>query len=334
MPFLTSDAFDIFQSQQVDLEPVLYSIALHSMTTLHFELHALARHKPHLPYVAKFYQPLEAIANKTQIQPLETVSFLYVMDYHPRNLRIERTPLEQLTVRTGSGALVHASYLHPDETVNSLRVMERLMEELPNLPAFEVSELHSTQDIILLALTPYEWVFKVVPAFSVQVPNSKIPQYLVPDGHGYWRHFNPRPNIALMANINKRHEGKFAEMLRLLHYWNNNYNLRTRFDPYHLDVILANAYQDAPAIVITQAALQRAFRVLSDGVMQNTTDVGGTRVDTYLDQFVRSELRDVTRRMSDLAGQATMTERSNNHPAALKTWGEIFPDFPTYGLDD
>ena len=101
--------------------------------------------------------------------------------------------------------------LNEDKSLNSTRLLNKFKNALINISHYESANIHRRQQAITLKLSSYEWNFDLVPCFHT---TSGV--YLIPNGKGGWMKTNPEKDQELVTSINKKHNGNFLELVRLV----------------------------------------------------------------------------------------------------------------------
>ena len=129
--------------------------------------------------------------------------------------------------------------LNEDKSLNSTKLLNKFKSALTNISHYENADIHRKQQAITLKLSSYKWNFDLVPCFHT---TSGV--YLIPNGNGGWMKTNPEKDQELVTSINKKHNGNFLELVRLVKYWNSKaFDRKANIKPsYLLEVMLANYY--------------------------------------------------------------------------------------------
>ena len=101
-----------------------------------------------------------------------------------------------------------------DGTLNSIKVVNKIVSSLNKIEQYKKSEKHRRQEAATLNLTSYDWSFDIVPCFYTDTG-----YYLIPDGNGFWKASDPRIDQERVNNLNTKHDKYLLQLIRTSKYW-------------------------------------------------------------------------------------------------------------------
>lgn len=149
--------------------------------------------------------------------------------------------------------------------------------------------------------------------------------YAMPSGDGGWVMIDPEAQDRWHAKRCEEASENLLPIIKLARRWNQVH--RNRFQPYHLEVVVANTFDSVGTI--RQEALAKLFTWAQDYIRVRDPAGHCGRLDYYLSQgqlrAIRSRLTDAARR----AGEALTAETVGDHATAKRLWRvELGDDFP------
>lgn len=103
-----------------------------------------------------------------------------------------------------------------DGSLNSIKVVNKIVLSLNNIEQYKKSEKHRRQEAATLNLSSYNWTFDIVPCFYTDTG-----YYLIPDGNGFWKASDPRIDQERVNNLNTKHDKYLLQLIRISKYWKN-----------------------------------------------------------------------------------------------------------------
>src|SRR5204863_82682 len=80
----------------------------------------------------------------------------------------------------------------------------------------------------------------VVPAVFDQMVNGR-PQYLIPDGEGWWMPTSPERHNLYISSANERSFGKQKRVAQLIKFWRLCSSTRFALSSFHIEMLLASS---------------------------------------------------------------------------------------------
>ena len=197
----------------------------------------------HLYFCKNFNLHFGSFSRRTKVRPIDDIDIMIGLNGHLlywyeniddyKNCSIH---LKQDVQDSG----LWKDCLNEDKSLNSTKLLNKFKSALTNISHYENADIHRKQQAITLKLSSYEWNFDLVPCFYT---TSGV--YLIPNGKGGWMKTNPEKDQELVTSINKKHNGNFLELVRLVKYWNSKaFDKKANLESsYLLEVMLANYYR-------------------------------------------------------------------------------------------
>lgn len=175
-----------------------------------------------------------------------------------------------------------------------------------------------------------EFRLDVVPAFSFDTGAYEIPDTY----RKQWIHTDPVGFAERMTQINKKMDGSFKPLVKMVKAWNREVGKPLK--GFHLECILHDRYKGYTQSYTYDSMLCLLFEALPGYLSQQCHDpITGDRVDGYLgaDTLGSDRRKAITKaeKAARLAREAFNDE--NNYPSvAIEEWKELLGEFfPAYG---
>lgn len=165
---------------------------------------------------------------------------------------------------------------------------------------------------------------EAVPAFTLG------DDYEIPDGpRNQWIKTNPKVHEEKALEAQKRYDGEWKGIVRMLKYWNNHNGKPIK--PSFLLEVMALDCLHAPYAGNFPDEFQALFATLADRIFENWPDPAGLGPDISQDMTtaLRSNAKVAFQSASRAAGHAKHLTRSGKNGDALQAWRTLFgPKFP------
>ncbi|WP_231862884.1 hypothetical protein [Alicyclobacillus mali (ex Roth et al. 2021)] len=219
-----------------------------------------------------------------------------------------------------------------DGVLNSRRVLNLLKAFLSEVPQYDNSEIHRSQEAVTLHLSSYDWNFDIVPAFITKPRVDGRTYYVIPDGRGAWKFTDPRIDAKRATDTNQRHDGRVLGLIRLLKYWNRRCAVPA-ISSYLLENMAISFFEKKRVIGSVGEALRDLFTFISTAVYSPCPDPKGIQGNlNNLDDDVRDKVHSAAASASKQATAALYAEAKGDHEIAIEAWKRIFgSEFPGYG---
>lgn len=216
--------------------------------------------------------------------------------------------------------------LNEDKSLNSTKLLNKFKSALTNISHYENADIHRKQQAITLKLSSYKWNFDLVPCFHT---TSGV--YLIPNGNGGWMKTNPEKDQELVTSINKKHNGNFLELVRLVKYWNSKaFDRKANIKPsYLLEVMLANYYSSREDLYDIEFEFEQSLNYLRTGIWNIVNDP--KNIEGNLNHLSYEEKINLTSRINnDLKNIEDAKKVSAEQ--SFEYWKKVLGnEFPNYG---
>lgn len=225
----------------------------------------------HLYFCKNFNLHFGSFSRRTKVRPIDDIDIMIGLNGHLlywyENIYDYKNCLIYLKPDVQTSGL-WKDYLNEDDSLNSTKLLNKFKNALVNISHYESANIHRRQQAITLKLSSYEWNFDLVPCFHT---TSGV--YLIPNGKGGWMKTNPEKDQELVTSINKKHNGNFLELVRLVKYWNSKaFDRKANIESsYLLEVMLANYYSSRESLSNIEYEFEQSLNYLRDNI-RNTVD--------------------------------------------------------------
>lgn len=333
MPYTVGGAFTSFRSTTVDLNPDQTRNARTSRDYLIKQIRTLAGSDSAFPRLCGEPIHYGSFARRTKIRPLDDIDFLVVLDPRETEERHQGNGKSWLKITDPSAPL--AAFPDDHGYVSSVKVLNRMRDELQGLPVYRKAIVVRNQQAVVLNLTSYDWSFDIVPAVPVVGYLGTVLHYLIPNGTGDWMRTDSRKDQAWVTQINQRHNNLFLPLVRVLKHWNvNGAPTKPRLQSYYFEALAARVFDGAPLIQSLPEGAARFFSTAGSYVVQTCPDPKGLgpALDAGVPWEIKEKVRTALGEASERAGYAQMYERQSDNEKAIYWWGRVFgSSFPSYG---
>lgn len=225
----------------------------------------------HLYFCKNFNLHFGSFSRRTKVRPIDDIDIMIGLNGHLlywyENIYDYKNCLIYLKPDVQTSGL-WKDCLNEDDSLNSTKLLDKFKNALVNISHYESANIHRRQQAITLKLSSYEWNFDLVPCFHT---TSGV--YLIPNGKGGWMKTNPEKDQELVTSINKKHNGNFLELVRLVKYWNSKaFDRKANIESsYLLEVMLANYYSSRESLSNIEYEFEQSLNYLRDNI-RNTVD--------------------------------------------------------------
>ena len=213
--------------------------------------------------------------------------------------------------------------------LNSTKVINRFTAKLSDLPDYSKAEIHKNHEAATLQLKSYTWNFDIIPCFYTDVDF-----YLIPDGHGNWKKTDPRIDNKRVTDINRKHNGKLLELIRLAKYWNNR-KVTIRIGSYLLECMIIQRYENKKASEKwwIDFEFKDLLKYLSSAILFDVDDPKG--IQGNLNSLCWNDRCKISYALTNSYNKAVEALNIELHDkdqkGAIAKWREVFGnDFPEY----
>lgn len=330
----TAQAFSRFRQQKVDLDPGEVATARRSRDYLQGQISNIADNDKTFPRLAGGYKPFGSFARSTKVRPLDDIDMLPLLNARGSTEVIYW--LEQYTylVQVTDSSSPLSLFADSEGYVNSTRILNKFKSGLQDIPNYQKAEIKRNGVAVVLNLRSYPWVFDIVPALPVGDSSGTTTHYLIPNGSGKWMRTDPRRDQTAITEANQRQSNNLIPLIRLVKYWNIYSYAAPRIGSYYLETMLINGlhHQYPPIASNLRASVPLAFQTLANQIYSSCPDPKGLgpNLDNGVSWEVKRKVHQAANERAGYANRALEYEQKGDHKNAIKYWGLVFPNFPTY----
>lgn len=326
-------AFDYFMANYVNLDKEEVSSAKSSRSWLVDQIQGFDGNVSEFPVL---YSDMDiffgSFERKTKKRELDDIDMIITLSAQGSSY-LELSDKVEITVSESATHL--KKYLHDyTNKINSKKIINKFISALSNVPQYEKSDIHRTQEAAVLNLKSYPWSFDIVPAFFTKPELSGKTFYLIPDGQGHWKKTDPRIDRARVTTTNQKHSGNVLNVVRIMKYWNKRPTMPS-MGSYLLENMILDYYdrkvETASSYVDVEAA--NMFWHIHTAVYYAVFDPKGIQGDlNHLTPDERSKISNRALLDYGKAVKALEFEKNGDHKGSIEKWIEVFgPLFPSYG---
>ena len=278
-----------------------------------------------------------SFARRTKIRPIDDIDLMICIDVDGQEE--SSYGCSKVYVPSGSDYIsmgccdsTYAYYHSYKYTLNSNKIKNKFKEALSNLHDCQKAELHSNMEAITLKFRSYEWNFDIVPCIYVKA-NYGRDYYLIPDGHGNWKKTDPRIDRDIVTELNKKHEGRVLDLIRLTKYW-TKLTFGDWLPSYLVETMVINYCQNQNMLIeYVDINFRCVLKYLMDNINGAVMDLKGIQGNinnlTYENKrkFIEGTRADYIRAQNAYDAET----KEQNHEKAINAWREVFGlQFPKY----
>jgi hypothetical protein len=324
-------AFEEFLSDPVNLDPGVTDTARASRDWLVGQIHTLPANHADFPALYQGFSLFYGSFNRrTKIRELDDVDLIIGIN------ALGTTYLDfggsiQLTVPEG---IALRAFCHENTNLlNSRRVINKFVQQLPEIPQYEKADLKRNGSAAVLKLKSYSWSFDIVPGFFTTPEADGRTFYIIPDGNGHWMKTDPRIDQERISALNQAHGGNVLNPLRLTKYWNRRPTMPS-IPPYVLECMVLDYYQTKTiaASGFPDVELGQILSYVATAIHGLVADP--KRIQGDLNSVPVLERFAISARASTDAQKvaaARAAEDAKDYKKSFAIWNEILgPAFPTF----
>lgn len=269
-----------------------------------------------------------SFARNTKIRPLDDIDL--ILTFSAQGSTHSKITWEKNTYKINppKGVIDLEKLCNEDGTLNSIKVVNKIVSSLNNVEHYSQAKIHRRQEAATLSLTSYEWKFDIVPAFY-----AKDGFYLIPDGNGSWKATDPRIDQYNVTEVNKKHDGKILQIIRLLKYWQKRQNMPTISSYFFEIIILTYFYSRSNISEYIDYNIRDFWKYLEDAIYKSFPDPKGFQGElNLLDFSTQYKISQIAKQSYEKAVEAISLEIGDSDTErSINKWKEIFGDsFPNY----
>lgn len=330
MATTVNNAFAEFMSTKVNLEQDKTDIARSSRNNLIDNIKKFSGASDFFVVYNDKILRFGSFERHTKIRPIDDIDLMLCLSGEGERTYME---LDGVVYINGSNSDSKNGLMTNDTNyLNSTKVINRFIYKLKDLNDYSKAEMHKNQEAATLLLKSYTWNFDIVPCFYTDTGF-----YLIPDGKGNWKKTDPRIDNARTTNVNKKHNGKLLELIRLIKYWNNR-KVAIRMGSYLLECMILNRYESIEVSENWYIDLQfkDTLNYLSLAILNEVEDPKGIQGD--LNNFSYENRYKISDALTNAYQKAVEAENleinKEDQKSAIGKWREILgKDFPEYNKE-
>ena len=333
MAYTVDAAFDTFMKETVDLDPKVVKSARDSRDNLLERLKEFDNKDDFFDLCEAFNLHFGSFSRKTKCRELDDIDLMIGISAEGATYNGQNA-WNNVTMWPSRINQAQIDCKNADGTLNSAKVLNRFKRELEKLPEYQHSEIKKNGEAITLWLKSKELGFDIVPCFHTVQEADGRSYYLIPNGTGTWKKTDPTIEKDRLTTVNKQHNGKVLNTIRLVKYWNKRGKMPT-LASYLLETMMVDYFE---SISSTSDYIEQRFRDALQYIKNHIFDViydskgieGNINTLNYDEQY-----KIYTRANADFikATDAIRAECSEkDQHKAINIWHSLFgDDFPTYG---
>ena len=335
MPATVWGAYDTFRKNEVDLDADQTKTARSSRDFLFNQLNGLNSSILGFPPMSGGYLNFGSFARHTKIRPINDIDIMILLS--GSNTTAIQSPNDPYCywLRIDDAAAPLTVFHDEYGYVNSTKILNKIKTSLPTISQYSKAEIKKTMQAVTLNLKSYPWIFDIVPAVPISSSyGTASDYYLIPDGKGEWIRTDPRRDGSNVSAVSRKHGGYFLPVMRLLKYWNNRTNNKSRLSSYYFETLVLKTLENASEIKSYSAGVRYFFDYGQTFVTLPCPDPKGlgSSLDLHVDWETKQKIIEAMKLASTYAGYADMYEASNDPKNAIYWWQQVFgPGFPSYG---
>jgi len=177
----------------------------------------------------------------------------------------------------------HGQWLEQENgPTNCLLAVKQTLEKDPR---FKDSNIKIDRNVVAVSNKNYK--IDVIPAYRHENGGYKIPDTY--EGQK-WIQTEPRKFKRVMESVNKQHNGRVSEVVKVVKGWNEANG--KKLNSYHIETMVINYYKDQPKNNTSlNEDVRSVFRELPWMIRGRTSDIiiSSNRIDSYLSPSKKSE---------------------------------------------
>lgn len=328
-----SGAFYRFRHDVVDLDPDDSETAIVSRDFLCDQLGSLSDEYDGFPKVVGACVPYGSFSRKTKICPLDDIDVLLPLSRFGTAFRANVDEPNEYWVKITNEDAPLAEFDDDEGYVDSIRVLNRIRDLLPEVAQYEKAEIHKRHQAVTLNLRSYDWVFDIVPALPKKDSDGRVLYYLIPDGSGDWMRTNPRTDRSYVRRLDLQHDERLRPTIRLLKYWNKRAH-KPVLPSYYVEMLACEVFKSAPRMGLIRDMIRYFFVNASGPLMDPLPDPKGFKpdIDAAISTADKRKVRDAMVAARAYSKSALAKEHVGDYKTAIGLWGSVFGgEFPAYG---
>lgn len=333
MAISVDSAFNEFMRDYVNLDPDVVQSARDSRDNLLDRIKAFDNKDNFFDLCEAFNLHFGSFSRKTKCRELDDIDLMIGIAASGATYN-SNDPWDDVTITAGSINPAQRSCRNGDGSLNSTQVLNCFKKELEKLPEYHRSEPKKNGEAITLYLKTKELGFDIVPCFHTVIESNGRAYYLIPNGRGAWKKTDPTIEKTRISEVNKKHNGKVLNTIRLIKYWNKRGKMPT-IASYLIETMVVDYFE---RIDSTPDFIEQRFRnvllYIRNNIFSIVNDSKGIEGNiNSLSTYERQRIYDRAGVDYNKATDAINAEcNEKDQHKAINIWRDILgDDFPTYG---
>jgi len=285
-----------------------------------------------LDFADTYNLPFGSFSRRTKVKPLDDIDQMIGLN-GGKLVWNEATNYDEaiISILNPFDKGIWSQLLNDDDTLSPIKVLNRFKRMLSGMSGYQNPQLNRRQQAVTFQMTSNEWNFDLVPCFYTQ---SGV--YLIPSGNGnYWMQTDPRKDQTLATEVNRQHNGKVLEIIRLMKYWNKQDRKPSIPSSYLLEVMLLYFYKSRwlTTAGTLQEEVEKSLIYIRDNIYSWIEDPKGIEGNiNRLDHDVQNKIH--ARVTNDLENikYGNYYESIGEKERAFEYWEKVLGSFfPAYG---
>lgn len=327
MAITVNNAFEEFMKEKVNLEQDKVKTARSSRDNLIENIKSFSGDEDFFVVYEEKNLRFGSFERHTKVKPVDDIDLMICLSGEGTRTYENRGEVYYIN---GNDTDFKNGLLNDDTRyLNSTKVINRFISKLSKLQDYSKAEMHKNHEAATLELKSYTWNFDIVPCFYT---SSNF--YLISDGKGNWKKTDPRIDNERIADINRKHNGKLLELIRLAKYWNNRKTTIT-IGSYLLECMILKEYEnsDPSENWWLDLKFRDLLNCLSSAILYDVDDPKGIQGNiNYFSWDDRCRISNTLANAYKKAVEASKAEIDEiDQKAAIGKWKEVLgDDFPEY----
>lgn len=268
-----------------------------------------------------------SFARKTKCRELDDIDMMIGISANYATYNSEDS-WDNTRIYANKSDVIQNECMNDDGTLNSKMVVNKFKEKLKKVNEYSKAEIKRNYEAVVLNLKSKTWNFDIVPCFYTAMESDGRNYYLIPNGNGNWKKTDPRKDREKIKEINKKHNGKVLELIRLVKKWNNK-----KIPSYLLETLCIYYFENKNELEsINYIEFVKILPYVSFCIQYPVKDIKEIQEDinTLDDEKIRIIVDKITNEIC-IATEALSIEKKGDMKKSIELWKKIFgEEFPDY----
>ena len=333
MAYTVNSAFSEFMKDFVNLDPDVVESAKDSRDNLLDRLREFDNKDYFFDLYEGYNLHFGSFSRKTKCRDLDDIDLMIGISAEGATYNGQDV-WNDVTMRPSRINQAQIDCMNADGTLNSTSVLNLFKKELEKLPEYQHSEIKKDHEAVTLYLKTKELGFDIVPCFYTAPETDGRSYYLIPNGHGAWKKTDPTIEKDRLYDVNKKHNNKVLDTIRLVKYWNKRGKMPT-LASYLLETMIVDYFE---SITSTSDYIEQRFsealeyieKHIFDSVYDSKGIEGNINTLNYDERYkiYNRAHNDNIKAMNAIDAECV----EHDQQKAINIWHSLLgDDFPTYG---